>query len=234
MTNKYTDLFRQIRHDNGAERIMLPFKIKINNDGLNFKDFENTHHYISKNVEYFVKLYGLEDEFDVGRIFHNLIHYYSDISVVFERYKNGVRDLAFRPVLDKLDTFNLENKFNYLITNYEDIFPYIIIEYLENGYHDKYDESFGVHYKNYFDNIFYKLFYKQLVKQRVKKRETISVYLRDFMDLAMTTRDRYSWEQMTEEDVINLDLLEELNIFQEDYLQVLAYHNSSPLLLTKL
>lgn len=187
-----------------------------------------------ESLIYFKKKYNVQTETDTGLILNYLIQYYSNIFDIIRRIDKGVRDIAISPIFAKILKERRNNKDNVLsefIHFYNDVFIEAVLDFFSKKIHDKFDESYGEHYKDFFDKQFVLLLYKQyvlLVKNRFSNVTFSSKVHKnaDIFDVPLKWAELVSLSNLTEEETINLNLLDELPECPRDYLEELAFHSS--------
>lgn len=187
-----------------------------------------------ESLNYFKKKYNVASETDTGLILNYLIHYYSDIFDIVRRINEGVKDLAITPIFTKILKERRASKDAVLtefIHFYNDVFTEAILDFFSKKIHDTFDESYGEHYKTFFDKQFVLLLYKHyvlIVKNRFDS-VTFSSKLHknaDIFDVPLKWAAIISLSDLSEEETINLGLIDELPEYPRDYLEELAFHSS--------
>ena len=205
--------------------------VEISADHLTKKDLSPTP---VESLNYFKKKYNIVSETDTGLILNYLIHYYSDVFDIVRRINDGIKDLAITPVFTKILKERRASKDAVLtefIHFYNDIFTEAILDFFSKKIHDTFDESYGEHYKTFFDKQFVLLLYKHyvlIVKNRFDS-VTFSSKLHknaDIFDVPLKWAEIISLSDLSEEETINLGLIDELPEYPRDYLEELAFHSS--------
>ena len=187
-----------------------------------------------ESLIYFKNKYNVETETDTGLILNYLIQYYSNIFDIIRRIDKGIRDVAISPIFAKILKDRRNSKDNTLsefIHFYNDIFIEAVLDFFSKKIHDQFDESYGEHYKDFFDKQFVLLLYKQyvlLVKNRFSNVTFSSKVHKnaDIFDVPLKWVELISLSNLTEEETINLNMLDELPEYPRDYLEELAFHSS--------
>lgn len=192
-----------------------------------FTDFKDLSKFPTTNssMKLFLSKYDLKECVNTDLIFIKLVQYYNDLNEILGRYKKGIRDPFITYMNKRIFLFSFENRFNILLSLWDDLFSLSIERFLKEKHH-LFDESYGFHYKNYFDQHIQSIFYETYLEFQKNSRHTEQIEFK-------TRFKVYLNSSLTDREVYTTGLLSVQPEYQIDFLEELAYQGSSQLLLSK-
>ena len=200
-----------------------------------FDMYQSTYYFIknrfkiNENDTYFINKYKLKYSVDYDHILNCLYDYYCNLNTVLNRYKHTCSDLLLTNLANNNFIFNYQDRMTKLTACWDDIFLPAFLDYKKNS-HLLYDESYGISYKMFFDNNFFICLIQHLYDFISRRSLFTTISSRTFE--IMRKEKVYINNTLTEDEVIDLNLLYEIPECLQTEFQTLLFQDASVLVLT--